>query len=105
MSDLIDIRPQRILTEVREHGDLEKAFTSSGMTADEVGDLLVISPNFGVAVIECCLEHAEEFMRAQAEKTIQGVRTMLEMDITAMRKNAHASHTSAENPTEPPEVA
>ena len=60
MGDVIDMRPDRFLHELRETGKWDIACTKSGMSGAEVEQLCQINSKFDLAQIECHLEFIEE---------------------------------------------
>ncbi len=62
---VIDIRPERLLREVRDHGDFDVAMKNAGMTEQETNQLLANSPKFSISVRECIYEYHEEKILAK----------------------------------------
>ena len=76
MGDVIDVRPDRLLREMREHGDWEKACRLAGMTMKELNDLCRSNIEFDRAFIECHLEYLEEKSQAEMQKRLKAAHTL-----------------------------
>lgn len=74
MGDVVDVRPDRFLREMREHGDWNKACQASGMTIIELNDLCRSNIKFDRAFIECHLEYLEEKSQAEMQKRLKAAR-------------------------------
>ena len=69
MSNVIDIRPDRILREIRDHGSLPIACSKANVTASTLKELLEDYPKFAYSLAECMREFYEDrILRNQAEK-------------------------------------
>jgi len=73
---VVDIRPDRFLREMREHGDWNKACQLSGMTISELNDLCRSNIKFDRAFVECHLEFLEELAQADMRKRVDAARTL-----------------------------
>ena len=76
MGDVVDVRPDRFLREMREHGDWNKACQHSGMTIAEMNDLCHSNIKFDRALVECHLEFLEEKAQAEMRKLLVAARTL-----------------------------
>jgi len=75
MGDVIDVRPDRFLREMREHGDWNKACQTSGMSIAELNELCRSNIKFDRAFVECHFEFLEEKAQAEIQKCLQAART------------------------------
>jgi len=73
---LVDVRPNRFLREMREHGDWNKACQASGMTVKELNDLCRSNIRFDRVFVECHLEFLEEKAQAEMQKRLKAARTL-----------------------------
>ncbi len=72
--DIIDIRPEFFLKQIREHGDIKIAMEKAGLSEPEMDDLLLDHPKFSRTVVECICEYHEDNILTQcasAKKTIK----------------------------------
>ena len=76
MGDVVDVRPERLLREMREHGDFSKACQASGMSIVELNTLCRTNIKFDRSFVECHLEFLEEKAQAEMRKRIQAGRTL-----------------------------
>lgn len=79
MSNIVDIRPDRILRELREHGSLPRACSAAHITAPVLKDLLIDYPKFAISLAECMKESAEEAVlltQAKKYKTLKARYTL-----------------------------
>lgn len=76
MGDVIDVRPDRLLREMREHGDWNTACQNSGMTMTELNALCRSDIKFDRAFVECHLEFLEEKAQAEMRKRLKVVRIL-----------------------------
>jgi hypothetical protein len=76
MGGIIDIRPDRFLREMREHGDWNKACQVSGMSIKELNDLCRSNIKFDRSFVECHLEFLEEQAQAEMQRRLQAARTL-----------------------------
>lgn len=72
--EVIDLRPDRFLRELREHGSLGKACINSGMSIAEFNDLCKSNIKFDRAQVECFLQHIEDKIMAVARKQLGDAR-------------------------------
>lgn len=84
---VVDIRPDRYLREVREHGDLGEAARKAGLTADELNELLSL-PKYYRAVVECVRERREEQLIIARDEAIAQVRVNYNAKITELNARA-----------------
>ena len=75
MGDVVDVRPDRFLREMREHGEPNTACQASGMTMSELNDLCRSNVKFDRAFVECHLEFLEEKARAEMQRRLKAART------------------------------
>lgn len=69
MSNVVDLRPDLVLRELREHGSLPRACLLARVTAQVLKELLTDYPKFATSMVECMREFAEEkVLKTQAEK-------------------------------------
>jgi hypothetical protein len=74
VGDVVDIRPDRYLRELREHGDKLKALTASGMSQAEFDNICSNNVKFDRAQVECHLEFIEDSIQAQVRKLLRVTR-------------------------------
>lgn len=74
MGDVIDVRPDRLLREMREHGNMDKACQAAGMTIIELNALCRSNIKFDRAFVENHLEYLEEKVNSDTQKRIAGAR-------------------------------
>jgi hypothetical protein len=74
VGDVVDIRPDRYLRELREHGDKLKALTASGMSQVEFDNICSSNIKFDRSQVECHLEFIEENLQTQVRKLIRVTR-------------------------------
>ena len=72
--EVIDLRPDRFLRELREHGSLGKACINSGISIVEFNDLCKSNIKFDRAQVECFLQHFEDTVMAVARKQLGDAR-------------------------------
>ena len=72
--EVIDLRPDRFLREMRDHGSLVKACMNSGMSHAEFQDLCQSNLSFDRAQVDCYLEHTEDEIMTEARKRLGKVR-------------------------------
>ena len=72
--EVIDLRPDRFLREMREHGSLSRACENSGMSHAEFEDLCKSNIKFDRAQVECFLQHIEDKIMAVARKQLGDAR-------------------------------
>ena len=85
--NVIDIRPDRYLREVREHGDLDVAAQKANLSIDELNKLLQ-SPKYYYAVVECVRERREEMLVIERDEKIAQIRTAYNGRITELQARA-----------------
>lgn len=73
--EVIDLRPDRFLREMREHGSTDQACMNSGMSYAEFEDLCKSNIKFDRAQVECFLEHIEDKIMTVARKRLGDART------------------------------
>ena len=66
--ELIDLRPDRFLKEIRDHGDTVQACTAAGFSPEELEELLQSVPKLRFTAHECLLQYAEEQVLEQQAK-------------------------------------
>jgi hypothetical protein len=76
MGDVVDVRPDRFLREMREHGDWNKACQTSGMTVAELNTLCRENIKFDRAFVECHLQYLEDTTMAAARKRVKDGRAL-----------------------------
>ena len=76
MGDVVDVRPDRFLREMRDHGDWNKACQRAGMTLIELNDLCRSNIKFDRAFVECHLEYLEEQAQAGMQMRLTAARTL-----------------------------
>lgn len=74
MGDVIDVRPDRYLREMREHGDKAKALAASGMSQVEFHSRCVDHVEFDRAQIECHLEYLEDHIQTLVRRLLRATR-------------------------------
>lgn len=87
MGDVVDVRPDRYLREMRGHGDTAKALAASGMSRAEFDSICTSNIKFDRAQVECHLEYIEDQIQAQVRKLLRVTRTAA----YAMLEARHAS--------------
>lgn len=75
MSNIIDVRPDRYLREMREHGDTAKALAASGMSRAEFDSICTSNIKFDRAQVECHLEYIEDQIQVQVRRLLRVTRT------------------------------
>ena len=99
MTNLVDLRPDRFLRELRDKPDIHLAAKAAGINHDELCDLLS-TKKFYTAAIECIRENREEEILAFYEADLQALNTIKKQRLAKL--NAHASslvrgHVDASN--------
>ena len=74
MGEIVDVRPDRFLREMREHGEWNKACQLSGMSIRELNDLCRANIKFDRAFVECHLEYLEDKLRAAMQDSLRAAR-------------------------------
>ncbi len=74
MGDVVDVRPDRFLREMREHGDRFKALAASGMSQSEFDGICSTNIGFDRAQVECHLEYLEDQLQTQIRKLLRATR-------------------------------
>ena len=72
--EVIDLRPDRFLRELREHGSMGKACINSGMSIAEFNDLCASNIKFDRSQVECYLEYFEDTIMTEARVRLGKVR-------------------------------
>ena len=91
MGEVVDVRSNRFLQEMREHGDWKQACAGSNMSAEEIEQLCEANPKFDLAQVECQLEYLEELYAQQIESVITEARKTCAEALASMRETALAS--------------
>ncbi len=76
MGDVVDVRPERFLRELRDHGDWNKACQRAGMTIAELNTLCRENIKFDRSFVECHLQYLEDSVNTAARKRIRDGRTL-----------------------------
>lgn len=76
MAEVIDVRPDRFLRELRDGKNITEATEAAGMTTVELNDLITVNPPFALAARECIAEHAEENMQIMANSAVKQIRDL-----------------------------
>ncbi len=76
MGDVVDVRPDRFLREMREHGDWTKACQRAGMTIAELNTLCRENIKFDRSFVECHLQYLEDKAMSTARKCIKDGRIL-----------------------------
>ncbi len=71
MGDVVDVRPDRFLREMRNHGDTLKALAASGMSRAEFDSVCSSNLKFDRAQVECHLEFIEDTVQAQVRRLLR----------------------------------
>ena len=87
MGDVVDVRPDRFLREMRDHGDTVKALAASGMSRAEFDSLCLDNLKFDRAQVECHLEFIEDQINTQVRRLLRVTRAAA----YAMLETRHAS--------------
>ncbi len=74
MGDVVDVRPDRFLREMRDHGDVVKALAASGMSRVEFDTLCSDNLKFDHAQVECQLEFFEDEIQTRVRKLLKVTR-------------------------------
>ena len=74
MGDVVDVRPNRFLREMREHGEVDTACKAAGLPRAELEDLCRVNAKFDHAQVECYLEFMEDVMMAETRKRLGRIR-------------------------------
>ena len=75
MGEIVDVRPDRFLREMREHGSVDTACGNAGMLRADLEDLCRVNAKFDHAQVECYLEFMEDAMMAETQKRLGRIRT------------------------------
>lgn len=73
-SNVVDLRPDRFLREMRDTGDFGKAAANANLTVADAEALCKENAKFDLAVIECHLEFLEEKMNEQRREALEKAR-------------------------------
>jgi len=79
--EVIDLRPDRFLREMREHGSLSRACENSGISVAEFNDLCASNIKFDRAQVECFLQYMEDEIMTEARKRLGKVRIAIYADL------------------------
>jgi hypothetical protein len=74
MGEVIDVRPDRFLRELREHGNANTACKNAGMPREELEALCRANTQFDLAQVESYLEFMEDAMMAETRKRLGHIR-------------------------------
>ncbi len=74
MGEVIDVRPDRFLKELREHADPDKACAAARMSREELNAIILSNPKFDLARVECVLEFTEDLMTASLRGALAQLR-------------------------------
>lgn len=74
MGDVVDVRPDRYLREMRDHGNVAKALAASGMSRAEFDSTCASNIKFDRAQVECHLEYIEDQIQTQVRKLLRVTR-------------------------------
>jgi len=75
MGEIVDVRPDRFLREMREHGSVDTACRNAGMPRADLEALCRANAQFDHAQVECYLEFMEDVMMAETHKRLGCIRT------------------------------
>ena len=75
MGDVVDVRPNRFLREMREHGSVDLACKTAGLPRADLEDLCRRSPKFDLTQLEAYLEFVEDAMMTETRKRLGCIRT------------------------------
>lgn len=89
-AEIIDVRYDRFLRELREHGTWKLASQKSGLSEDEVSAACAENPKFDLSQVECLLEYHEEFMLNSTEKSIAAATADFNRQMDAARDEMSA---------------
>ncbi len=87
MGEIVDVRPDRFLREMREHGNVVRALAASGMSRAEFDNLCSSNLKFDRAQVECHLEFIEDQVQAQVRKLLRATRTAVYSMLEARHPN------------------
>lgn len=74
MGDVVDVRPDRFLHEMRDLGDFAQAAAKAGLSTAEAEGLCKSNSKFDLAVIEAHLEYLEDEMGKQVRAKLAEAR-------------------------------
>lgn len=96
MGEVIDVRANRFLQEMRKHGSWKDACAGSNMNTAEANNLCSINPKFDLAQVEAQLEYIEGVYTSEIEAVITKARlactTAIELLRTQAMKIYHERH-------------
>ena len=73
-SNVVDVRPDRFLREMRDTGDFGIAAQKAHLSVPEVEELCKANAKFDLSVIECHLEYLEEKLEEQKQDNLRKCR-------------------------------
>lgn len=76
MGEVVDVRSNRALREMREHGDVDKTCQAAGLTKDELNELCRMNIKFDRAIVECQLEFLEEKAMTEIRRCLKAARAL-----------------------------
>ena len=88
MGEVIDVRANRFLREMRTHGSWDDACAGSGMSTAEAENLCSINPKFDFAQVEAQLEYVEKVYTSEIEAVITKVRSACKAAVSLLRIQA-----------------
>ena len=88
MGDVIDVRPDRFLRELREGTQISVAASVAGISHADLLELLHENSKFKIATRECILEYAEEQLRFEHAEKAKELEAVLHAAIKELRAPA-----------------
>ena len=96
MGEVIDVRANRFLQEMRKHGSWKDACAGSGMSTAEANNLCSINSKFDLAQVEAQLEYIEKTYTQRIEDVITKARSDCVVMVRSFRiqamKTYHERH-------------
>ena len=83
MGEVVDVRPDRFLREMREHGDANRACEAAGLAKSELEDLCRSNIKFDRTQVEIHLEYLEDNFRKQLRLHLKAARDALYTQLKA----------------------
>jgi hypothetical protein len=74
MGEVVDVRPDRFLREMREHGQVNTACKNARMPREELEALCQTNAEFDRAQIDCYLEFMEDAMMTETRNRLAHIR-------------------------------